>query len=293
LRVDHYREHSYCGRFGIPPVYYCYNVCEYSHTDYRENHVSVQDNFNAKTKDYSLELEASLKKNKGFNELLLEVSSSEPFNGFELKYGDSGFYLSESNFDIAAGENDTLHVTKTYGKSKKPENLIEQDYSESGDKRNAVLWTENNAECSYTFYSDFEQTTNDCGLTELKNARVIVETDYNTFDLEDDINASVTVLDDSNRPLANKVVLFRAGNQTKELTTNENGIAGTTVNAGESNGIIQASLKGNKEYQEASGLKRVPVTNEKSTETGKQVATFFISYYVVFLIAKKAVLGVF
>ena len=293
LKVEHYRLRKRCERIGVPRKLVCYNVCEYSHSDYRENQVSVSNIFDTKAKSQFLSLNTVLQANKNYNELSLEINSVEPINAFELNFGDSVFFLSESNFDIAKGENDSLYVTKTYEKSMNLENFVKRDYSELNEERSAVLWTENKGDCSYVFYSDFSKHSIDCGLVELKPLQLFLSVDGNYFDFDENLFVKIMVLDDLNNFVSNKKVFLEVGENTLNLITNENGFSEVSVSARDSKGFLLAFTKKDSEFKESKVVKRFLVTEASSEDTASGVVAFFGAYYAVFLIAKKVALGAF
>jgi hypothetical protein len=289
LKIVHYAERLYK---PFPWEWSWYTLCEYDRTSYQNNQVSVSDFFVAKTSVQNIEVETFVEENEGLSKLFVFVESGEPINFFGLSAGGSSFGCSETFFDLSSTDRETIFVSKNYEKTCKSRGFVVFDLNNFEGVRSFVLGAVSLENCFYTAITDFDEFAVPCNLIKLKEPVLVVETDSNSYDFGETVNASVLLLSENGLPLTGKRVVLRAGENNLIINTGFDGTALFSFPAQNSFGLITATFEGDKEYRSAEAVKRFALTKKDSADLGIDATIFFGAYYFVFLIGKKFLTGV-
>lgn len=270
LRIDHFKENEW--------------GCGYDSTEVRHYSVTAKDELNANAEVQETGTKIFLEKNPGMSRVIIETESNYPINDFKLEFGKNTYSFSMANFDLGFTADGILSAEKSLGFTEQNSGFLGLEFS--GGK--LELGTTETGECSYELVSDFEAFSSDCGLIELKETALKIETESDNYDVSEKIKAEVSLTDGSGNPLQSKKVILSAGNEQIELTTNEEGKENAEVPA---YGILTAEFENDSEFKSAHAVKRIALNDSKSAGTAEGVAVFAGAYYFIFLIAKKLVVG--
>ncbi|MFH0955303.1 MAG: hypothetical protein V1777_04330 [Candidatus Micrarchaeota archaeon] len=285
LQIDHFQTQQHCVYYD--GYWHCWNTCDYHHTDNQEDQVLAQDTLQAKTIVPDLVVNAKFEPKNGYYQAFFQTDSNQPINRLKIEIGGGTFEYSQTAFDLNAEPNGIISITRTQKDINRTAGLDWIGFDQNGSTKKFIFAVQELAPCTLMITSDFDEKTQDCGLIELKPVFLDLSLDKNSFDQNENIQATLKLTDENQEPLASKTVFLQTPIRQIELETNQNGIAEASVPASETKGNIQAVFQGDNEFASSSQIERFPIFNGETQQTGLSVLLFFGAYYGLFLFAKK------